>query len=77
MTLPAITRLLKKNEHRSWRDSFKVYEEEENTHVVEPAIHPTAGPLLMGEVVTAVAEATKGEDVLVTDVGQNQMFSSR
>lgn len=77
MTLPAITRLLKKNEHRSWRDSFKVYEEEENTHVVEPAIHPTAGPLLMGEVVNAVAEATKGEAVLVTDVGQNQMFSSR
>ena len=64
MTLPAITRLLKKNEHRSWRDSFKVYEEEENTHVVEPAIHPTAGPLLMGEVVNAVAEATKGEAVL-------------
>ena len=31
----------------------------------------------MGEVVNAVAEATKGEAVLVTDVGQNQMFSSR
>ena len=31
----------------------------------------------MGEVVNVVAEATKGEAILVTDVGQNQMFASR
>ena len=31
----------------------------------------------MGEVVNAVAEATGGDAVLVTDVGQNQMFASR
>ena len=42
-----------------------------------PAIHPEAGPLLMGEVVNEVAEATRGEAVLVTDVGQNQLFSCR
>ena len=31
----------------------------------------------MGEVVNKVAEATKGDAVLVNDVGQNQMFSCR
>lgn len=31
----------------------------------------------MGEVVNAVAEATGGEAILVTDVGQNQLFSCR
>ena len=76
-SLPAITKLLNKAEHREWRDSFAKYDEMERKQVIEPAIHPTAGPLLMGEVVNAVAEATNGEAVLVTDVGQNQMFSSR
>ena len=76
-SLPAITKLLNKAEHREWRDSFAQYDEMERKQVIEPAIHPTEGPLLMGEVVNAVAEATKGEAVLVTDVGQNQMFSSR
>lgn len=77
VTMPAITRLLKKGNHREWRDSFAPYAEEENKKVVMPAIHPAEGALLMGEVVNAVAEATKGDAVLVTDVGQNQMFASR
>lgn len=76
-SLPAITRLLKKNTHQEWRDSFAQYHDMEVEKVIEPAIHPTEGPLLMGEVVNAVAEATEGKAVLVNDVGQNQMFSSR
>lgn len=77
VSLPAITRLLKKSDHSAWRDSFKAYQDIENERVIEPAIHPKDGPLLMGEVVNAVAEATKGEAVLVTDVGQNQMLATR
>ncbi len=76
-TLPAITRLLRKGDHKVWRDSFVPLMEQELERVVEPAIHPAEGPLLMGEVVNAVAEATQGEAVLVTDVGQNQMFACR
>lgn len=77
VSLPAITRLLEKNEHKEWRDSFKPLFDLENEKVIQPAIHPKDGPLLMGEIVNAVAEATKGDAVLVNDVGQNQMFSSR
>lgn len=77
VTLPAITRLLKKNKHTEWRESFRVLDEKECEEVIEPSIHPTEGPLLMGEVVNAVAEATGGDAVLVTDVGQNQMFACR
>ena len=76
-SLPAITKLLNKNEHREWRDSFKPLYEMEREKVIEPAIHPKDGMLLMGEVVNAVAEATKGNAILVNDVGQNQMFSAR
>ena len=76
-SLPAITALLHQADHKEWRDSFKPLEEKEREKVIEPAIHPTEGPLLMGEVVNAVAEATQGDAVLVTDVGQNQLFATR
>lgn len=77
MSLPAVTRLLEKNSHREWIDSFRPLADEEDARVIQPAIHPHDGPLLMGEVVNAVAEATGGDAVLVNDVGQNQMFSCR
>ena len=76
-SLPALTALLKKANHQDWKDSFKELAQQELERVIEPAIHPTEGPLLMGEVVNAVAEATNGNAVLVTDVGQNQLFATR
>lgn len=77
VSLPAITALIDKTEHQEWKDSFKQLTEKEIEKVIMPAIHPTEGPLRMGEVVNVVAEATKGEAVLVTDVGQNQLFATR
>lgn len=76
-SLAAITELLSPAEHREWRESFRPLEQKEREEVIEPAIHPADGPLLMGEVVNAVSEATAGRAVLVNDVGLNQMFSSR
>lgn len=76
-SLPALTALVDKANHQEWKDSFKELAQQEYERVIEPAIHPTEGPLLMGEVVNAVAEATKGDAVLVTDVGQNQLFATR
>ena len=77
LSLTAITRLLKKNDHREWRDSFEEFFKIEDEKVIQPAIHPKDGPLLMGEVVNVVAEATNGDAVIVSDVGQNQMFAAR
>lgn len=76
-SLPAITELLNKGDHKEWRDSFKPLDEKERKKVIEPAIHPKDGPLLMGEVVNAVAEKAPDDAVLVTDVGQNQLFATR
>ena len=75
-SLPAITALLNKNEHKAWRESFKELDEKERVKVIEPAIHPQSGPLLMGEVVHAVAEQAADDAILVTDVGQNQLFAT-
>ena len=76
-SLPAITALLNPADHHAWRESFRPLDEQERAKVIEPAIHPKEGPLLMGEVVNTVAEATNGNAVLVTDVGQNQLFATR
>ena len=76
-SLPALTALVNKGDHTAWHESFKTLDEIERAKVIEPAIHPTQGPLRMGEVVNVVAEATQGDAVLVTDVGQNQLFATR
>ncbi|MCF0198609.1 MAG: biosynthetic-type acetolactate synthase large subunit [Bacteroidaceae bacterium] len=75
--LPMLTALVHKADHKAWRDSFAPLNEREQSRVIEKAIHPQSGPLLMGEVVNAVAEATQGMGVTVTDVGQNQLFATR
>ena len=76
-TLKALTELLNEAKHTAWIESFAEHDKVENERVIEPEIHPTKGPLNMGEVVRAVSEATNHEAVLVTDVGQNQMMAAR
>ena len=76
-SLPALTALVSKNSHQEWLQSFRELDERERRSVIEPAIHPTNGPLLMGEVVNAVAQQAPDDAILVTDVGQNQLFATR
>ena len=76
-TLPDITKLVDKAKHKAWIDGFKPYDEKEYNKVIEPALNPTEGPLLMGEIVRKVSDAANSEAIMVTDVGQNQMFGCR
>ena len=76
-TLAELTKLVRKNKHTEWIESFREYEQKEFEHVIEKEVYPKEGPLNMGEVVRAVSEATRHEAVLVTDVGQNQMMAAR
>lgn len=76
-TLREVTELLHENNHNDWRESFRQWDEQESSVVIEPQIHPTEGPLRMGEVVRKVTEHTDDKAVLVTDVGQNQMMAAR
>lgn len=76
-TLPAVTALLHDNAHNAWRESFSEWDQKETEVVIEPQIHPTEGPLRMGEVVRRVTELTEDKAILVTDVGQNQMMAAR
>ncbi len=76
-TLALITERIDKASHKEWIDSFKPLNLEEHERVIDGAIHPKSGPLLMGEVVNAVAEQAPRNSALVTDVGLNQMFAAR
>ena len=76
-TLAEILPLVDSAKHDSWIAGFKPYEEKEYNKVIEPALNPTEGPLLMAEVVRKVSEATNHEAIMVTDEGQNQMFGCR
>lgn len=76
-TLRKLTERMKNNRHTVWNESFAPYAKQEFEAVIEKEVFPTEGPITMGEVVHAVSEATHHEAVLVTDVGQNQMFACR
>ena len=76
-TLADVTTLVDEAKHDAWINGFAPYADKENNKVIQPAIHPTEGPLLMAEVVRKVSDATHNEAIMVTDVGQNQMFGCR
>ena len=75
--LPMLTALVEKASHKEWIESFHKYNAIEYDKVIEKALNPGEGPLLMGEVARKVSEATDNSAILVTDVGQNQMMSAR
>lgn len=76
-TLPRVSEYVLPSSHNSWIEGFKPYAEKEYNRVIGKAICPQEGPLLMGEVVRKVSEATNDEAILVTDVRQNQLFGCR
>ncbi|MDE6258007.1 MAG: biosynthetic-type acetolactate synthase large subunit, partial [Muribaculaceae bacterium] len=63
--------------HQEWLDSFKQHEEAERTRVMDREINASTpdGKMLMGEVITKVSKAFGDDAILITDVGQNQMFA--
>lgn len=76
-TLRMVTELIQQSEHKEWIESFDTYRKEEYEKVIKNALHPNAGPLKMGEVVSTVSSLSDENTAMTTDVGLNQMFSAR
>jgi len=76
-TLPLLTALVDKKEYKEWLQKFKDHTKQEEDIVINKEMHPTVDEMSMAEVVDALNELTKGDAVIVTDVGQHQMVACR
>jgi acetolactate synthase I/II/III large subunit len=76
-TLPILTEMLTQKQHPEWLQKFKEYEAEEEKVCIEPELHPVKDEMTMGEVIRILNELTKGNAIIVSDVGQHQMVACR
>jgi len=76
-TLPVLTQLLEKRDHTKWLSKFKDYMKEEIELVINEELNPTTEKMTMGEVINILNQLTKGDAIIVTDVGQHQMVACR
>jgi acetolactate synthase-1/2/3 large subunit len=72
-----ITKLLEKRTHEKWLLGFVECMKEEVDIVIHDEMHPKTDVMTMGEVIDQLNELTKGDAVIVTDVGQHQMVACR
>ena len=76
-TPPMLTALIEEKQHTDWLKRFNQYTKEEVELVINKEMHPDAAEMTMAEVIDSLNELTRGEAVIVTDVGQHQMIACR
>lgn len=76
-SLIELTKRVHLNSHSEWLNYFRKHDTEELRQVIDKEMNPTSDELTMGEVIGQINQATEGNAILVTDVGQHQMVSCR
>ena len=75
--LERLTQLVPSSDYSEWEEVGRRCRQAETAEVINPEIHPSDGPVTMGEVINTVADEVNEAAVVVTDVGQNQMLGAR
>ena len=77
ISLQALTDKIETKSYPEWIKRFDDLDAIENEKVIDGDLHPTKPGLTMGESVEMINKHSKGDAVIVTDVGQHQMVACR
>ncbi|MBC5838732.1 biosynthetic-type acetolactate synthase large subunit [Flavobacterium muglaense] len=75
--LAALLPLIEEKSHDSWHNEFKKLYEIELDTVINEELAPTKEGISMGETIEMINKHSKGDAIIVPDVGQHQMFACR
>lgn len=76
-SLTALLPLIESNTHESWHNEFKAKYEIELEAVINDELKPKKEGISMGETIEMINKHSKGDAIMVSDVGQHQMFACR
>ena len=77
-SLTALLPLIENKKHESWHNEFKEKYDIELDQVINEELNPTNGKgISMGETIEMINKHSKGDAIMVSDVGQHQMFACR
>jgi acetolactate synthase-1/2/3 large subunit len=76
-TLPLLTLGIEQKDRSEWLAVFADYAKQEYEQCIQPEMYPTSKDMTMAEAIRTVNEISKGEAIMVTDVGQHQMVTCR
>ncbi|MFV5686565.1 biosynthetic-type acetolactate synthase large subunit [Flavobacterium sp. GB2R13] len=76
-SLTALLPFIKSNTHESWHNEFKEMYKIELEEVINEELKPKKEGISMGETIEMINKHSKGDAIIVPDVGQHQMFACR
>jgi acetolactate synthase-1/2/3 large subunit len=77
-SLTALLPLIESKTHESWHNEFKEKQKIEFESVIKEELNPTNNKgISMGETIEMINKHSKGDAIMVSDVGQHQMFTCR
>lgn len=75
--LTALLPLIEEKKHESWHNEFKEKYKTELEAVINDELKPKRDGISMGETIEMINKHSNGDAIMVSDVGQHQMFTCR